>query len=77
MIIESETELRRVHEALSNGDSFWIPVYSDAYRHYRQNRISFIYIYTVKEDQDYVVPFHHLDCLTFNTEQLQHLIILQ
>lgn len=73
MIVESSQELQHVKDAIRAGDSFWIPVYSDAYRHYRENRISFIYIYSVAEDQDYVVPFHHLDCLTFNTEQIQEL----
>lgn len=73
MIIESNIDFNRVEQSLQLGDSFWIPVYSDKYRHYVNNRISFIYIYSIADDQDYIVPFHHMDCLNLKPEQLQHL----
>jgi hypothetical protein len=73
MIIESNIDFNRVEQSLQLGDSFWIPVYSDKYRHYVNNRISFIYIYSIADNQDYIVPFHHMDCLNLKPEQLQHL----
>jgi hypothetical protein len=72
-IIEDEIELQRVLMSLDNGDSFWIPIYSDPFRHYMNNRISFIYIYSITDDIDYVLPFHHMDCINLNTERLQDL----
>ena len=41
-------ELQRVLLSLKAGDSFWIPIYSDPFQHYVNNRISFIYIYCIK-----------------------------
>ena len=73
MIIESNIDFQRVQASLRSGDSFWIPVYSDKYRHYVNNRISFVYIYSIADDEDYIVPFHHMDCLNLKSEQLQHL----
>ena len=71
MFIESELELRRITESLRLGDSFWIPVFSDPYKHYTQNRISALYIYSIADDLDYFVSFHNSDCLNFNTELIQ------
>ena len=34
LIIEREEELQVVYESLQKGDSFWIPMYSDPYRHF-------------------------------------------
>ena len=73
MIIESDIDFQRVQASLRSGDSFWIPVYSDKYRHYVNNRISFVYIYSIADNEDYIVPFHHMDCLNLKSEQLQHL----
>jgi len=72
-IIEDEVELQRVLTSLQDGDSFWIPVYSDPYQHYMNNRISFIYIYSIVDDIDYIIPFHHMDCLNLNIERLKDL----
>ena len=53
-IIEDEIELQRVLISLKAGASFWIPIYSDPFQHYMNNRISFIYIYSIAEDPLFV-----------------------
>ena len=47
MIIEQEKQLQDVQKALNDGDSLWIPMYSDPFAHYANNSISFIYIYSI------------------------------
>ena len=71
MFIDSEIELQVVYECLQAGDSFWIPIFSDNYKHYTQNRLSALYIYSIAHDRDFVVSFHNPDCKNFNIELLQ------
>jgi hypothetical protein len=73
MIIESAEEFAFLQQEIATGDSFWIPVYSDVYRHYTQNQISFVYIYSIQTDIDYILPFNHYDCINLNTERLTEL----
>ena len=73
LIIEKEIELRRVQESLQSGDSFWIPIYSDPYKHYTNNSISFVYIYSITDELDYILPFHHNDCINLNIDLLNDL----
>ena len=67
LIIENEQELQKVKDSLQSGASFWIPMYSDPYLHFMNNRISFIYIYSIIDDLDYIVPFNHKDCFNLRT----------
>ena len=73
LIIEKEQELQKVKELLQSGDSFWIPMYSDPYKHVMNNKISFIYIYSITNDIDYILPFNHKDCFNLNIEHLNDL----
>lgn len=73
MFIESEQELQRVADALQRGPSFWIPVFSDHFKHYTQNNVSFVYIYSIADDMDYIVPTRHNDCININIERLTEL----
>lgn len=70
LLIEKEEELKRVQESLDRGDSFWVPMFSDPYKHYMDNRLSFIYIYSIVDDIDYIIPFTHRDCLCLEIERL-------
>lgn len=74
MIVESEQEFQIVKQSVESGDSFWIPVYSDPYRHYTDNELSFIYIYSITDDQDFVISFRHTDCISLQRERLTELI---
>ena len=73
MFIESEQELQYVKSALQLGPTFWIPMLSDPYKHYTQNQISFVYIYSIADDMDFIVPIRHIDCLNLNIERLTEL----
>lgn len=73
MIIESDSDLKYVQESLERGDSFWIPMYSDVYKHYTNNDLSFVYIYSIADDQDYLIPLRHMDCLCLQRERIQEL----
>ena len=73
-IIESISELENFKNALAKSRSFWIPIYSDQYRHYVNTRISFIYIYLIDIDDAYIIPFNHKDCICLESERLQELV---
>lgn len=73
VIIENDTDLKYLQKIVYEYDSFWIPVYSDTYKHYTANQLSFIYIYSVKLDEDFILPIRHYDCLSLDIEHVQHL----
>ena len=73
MLIEKEKDLDKVKKSLQLGDSLWIPMYSDPYRHYMNNHISFIYIYCITDDKQYMLPFRHTDCFNIDIERLNDL----
>tara|TARA_R110002167_G_scaffold358837_1_gene575122 strand:+ start:196 stop:981 length:786 start_codon:yes stop_codon:yes gene_type:complete len=73
MIVEKEIDLVKVKKSLQLGDSLWIPMYSDPYRHYMNNHISFIYIHCIADDMQYVLPFRHKDCFNIDIERLNDL----
>jgi hypothetical protein len=72
-VIESSSEFDRVKERLKNTDSFWIPMFSDVYKHYTHNQLSYVYIYCINEDLEYIVSFNHTDCLRIQRQRLQEL----
>ena len=73
MIIEKESQLQYIKDGLLKGDSFWIPMYSDPFAHYMNNAISFIYIYCISIDKQFIIPFRHKDCFNLNIELLNSL----
>ena len=73
MIIEQEKQLQDVQKALNDGDSLWIPMYSDPFAHYANNSISFIYIYSIPNNSYFIIPFRHKDCYNLNKELLNEL----
>ena len=73
MLIEKEKELQKVLDVLQDGPSFWIPMYSDPFQHFMNNSISFIYIYSISKDLDFILPFNHTDCFNLNIEHINDL----
>ena len=69
-IVEDKARLQELTKSLQTSDSFWIPVFSDLYRHYVNNQVSFVYIYIVNTKKEYIVPFHHKDCVCLESEHL-------
>ena len=72
-IVEDKKRLQELQQVLQTSDSFWIPVFSDLYRHYVNNEISFVYIYIIDTKKEYIVPFRHKDCLCLESERLNDL----
>jgi len=73
MLIEKEKDLGQVQELLKTNNSLWIPMYSDPYCHFMNNTISFIYIYCIDDDKQFIIPFRHKDCFNLNIELLNNL----
>ena len=73
MLIEKEKQLQEIQECLDKGDSLWIPMYSDPFAHYMNNSISFIYIYCMAIDRQFIIPFRHKDCFNLDIELLNGL----
>lgn len=71
IIVECDSDFKYLTDSIQSSDSFWIPVYSDAFKHYINNRISFIYIYSVDNDLDFILPFRHKDCINQDIERLK------
>ena len=69
-IVEDNTRLQALKQVLQTSNSFWIPVFSDLYRHYVNNTISFVYIYIFDTKKEYIVPFRHKDCICLESERL-------
>jgi hypothetical protein len=42
-------------------DTIWVPILSDPVEHYRRNRFSFIYVYSVQTRREYLLGGHHGD----------------
>ena len=72
-IVEDKLRLEELQTTLKSSDSFWIPVFSDIYRHYVNNQISFVYIYIFDTKKEYIVPYRHMDCLCLESDHLNNL----
>jgi hypothetical protein len=73
VIIETEKEFQKLQRNIEAQESIWIPVFSDSFKHYCNNRISFVYIYLLEDNQDYIISFNHKDCINWKSERLQQL----
>ena len=73
LIVEKENQLQQIKKSLQSGTSFWIPMYSDPFQHFMDNHISFVYIYSIFDNLDYIIPFRHKDCYNINIERLNDL----
>lgn len=73
MIVEKERDFKELQELLEKNNSLWIPMYSDPYRHFMNNYISFIYIYCIDSDKQHILPFRHKDCFNIDIERLNDL----
>ena len=55
-IIESISELDQLKIRLKSSPSFWIPHYSDFFKHYVNNSISFIDCFVCNPLYSYLIP---------------------
>ena len=73
IILENDVEFDSFKSRLKKSDAFFIPAFSDVYRHNKYNSISFIYVYLINDDLEYIVPFKHFDCISLDKERLNDL----
>ena len=57
-IVEDKSRLQKLQESLQTSDSLWIPVFSDIYRHYVNNQISFVYIYIIDTREQLYLKYY-------------------
>ncbi len=72
-LVENIYEFETLKACLQQTDSIWVPIYSDQYRHYINNRISFIFIHLIDTGDQWIIPFNHKDCICLEYEHLQEL----
>tara|TARA_R100000005_G_scaffold96502_1_gene83942 strand:- start:4834 stop:6180 length:1347 start_codon:yes stop_codon:yes gene_type:complete len=63
MIIETLKDFSHICDKLQDNDSIVIPVLSDITKHSLNNRIHLIYVYTISDSKDYIIPFTGEDSL--------------
>tara|TARA_Y100000592_G_scaffold100965_1_gene184132 strand:+ start:14431 stop:15777 length:1347 start_codon:yes stop_codon:yes gene_type:complete len=63
MIIETQKDFSYICNTIQSRDSIIIPVLSDINKHSLNNRVHLIYVYTLFDGKDYVIPFTGEDSL--------------
>ena len=58
-VIETEHEFNEFLSNIQDSNIIIIPVLSDNFKHYVNNRISFIFVHDLKSTHEYVISFHH------------------
>ena len=71
--IENDSDFDYLKTLIADNRSFWIPMFSDIYKHYTYNRLSFLYIYNIDMDSEYIISFSHIDCIGIQRQRLQEL----
>ena len=71
--IENDSDFDYLKTLIADNRSFWIPMFSDIYNHYTHNRLSFLYIYNIDMDYEYIISFSHTDCIGIQRQRLQEL----
>lgn len=61
VIVENSAEVKQFFELWDTQPCYIIPVWEDLERHPLNNELSFLYVSF--ESEDFVLPFHHNDCL--------------
>lgn len=70
-VIETEHEFNEFLSNIQDSNIIIIPVLSDNFKHYVNNRISFIFVHDLKSTHEYVISFHHKECISLPTQRLQ------
>lgn len=61
--VETSYEYETMCNDIKDSDVLIIPFYSDIYKHYARNRISFIYLYNIKNNTEYIIGANHNDLI--------------
>lgn len=71
ILIEDHIQYDLLIGAIQGCKTFWVPIYSDQYKHYVHNRISCLYIYNMDTQAEYILPFYHKECVNLSMDQLK------
>jgi hypothetical protein len=72
-VIETEYEYKSFLQSICNSNLIIIPVYSDNFKHYVNNRISFVFIYDLQTTNEYVISLNHKECICLQTQHIQQI----
>ena len=63
MIVDTDQVLSELKALYNNSENIVIPIYSDVNKHRVHNRVSLLYIYTFREQREFIIPINHSDKL--------------
>jgi hypothetical protein len=74
ILIEDHIQYDLLLGAIKGCKTFWVPIYSDQYKHYVHNRISCLYIYNIDTQLEYIISFHHKECVNLTMDHLNGIV---
>ena len=63
LYVETTSEYKQMCNDIENNNVLLIPFYSDIYKHYARNRISFLYLYNLQNSNEYIISYNHNDLI--------------
>jgi len=72
MVVDNNVILNKLKVEYDNSDSIVIPIYSDVKKHRVINKLSLLYIFIIKTNNEYIIPVNHSEKL-FTIDNLQFL----
>jgi len=72
-VIESNLEFDLFLSRISTSNIIIIPILSDNFKHYVNNRISFLYIHDLQHSDDYVIGFNHKECISLDISRVKEI----
>ena len=72
-VIETEYEFKTFLSNIQDSNLIIIPVLSDNFKHYVNNRISFMFIHDLKSSLDYVIGFNHKECISLEIKRVKEI----
>lgn len=70
-VIETEHEFKTFLSSIQDSNIIIVPVLSDNFKHYVNNRISFMFIHDLKTSREYVISFNHKECISLEIQRMQ------
>ena len=63
MVVDNNVILNKLKVEYDNSDSIVIPIYSDVKKHRVINKLSLLYIFIIKTNNEYIIPVNHSEKL--------------
>ena len=72
-VIETEHEFKSFLSNIQDSNLIIIPVLSDNFKHYVNNRLSFMFIHDLHHVTDYVIGFNHKECISQELQRIKEI----